>query len=73
MKINKYIYTLAVATAGFGFASCSEIEHGTSDIDSWGDSFEKFEPQTYTLNHPCMLHSREDLDYVKAHLGQKPW
>lgn len=73
MKINKYIYSLALATAGFGFASCSEIEHGTTDIDSWGDTFEKFEPQTYTLNHPCMLHSQEDLDYVKAHLGQKPW
>ena len=51
--------------------SCTEIEDGYEDIDSWETPDVK--PKVYTLNHPCLMHSQEDIDYVKAHLGQSPW
>lgn len=50
--------------------ACSEIEDGHEDIDSW-EKIEK--PKVYTLNHPCLMHSRDDINYVKAHLGESPW
>lgn len=56
-----------------GFSSCSEIKDGTTDIDSWGEEQGQYVEQTYTLNHPCMLHKSEDIAYVRQHLGQSPW
>lgn len=53
--------------------SCSEIENGTTDIDSWPMPTPTYDPQVYTFNHPCMLHSASDIDYVKSHLSAAPW
>lgn len=53
-----------------GFSSCSEIEDGTTDIDSWED---EYKPVEYTFNHPCMLHQQSDIDYVKSNLSRTPW
>lgn len=65
--------TLMAALAITVLPSCSEIDDGTSDIDSWAPLHETFEPKVYTFNHPCILHTRSDIEYVKAHLGQSPW
>lgn len=55
-------------------AACSEIEDGVNDIDSWEMPMPTYDPVTYDLSkHPCMLHTRADIDYVKQHLGQSPW
>ncbi len=65
------------AVAIVALPSCNEIEDGVTDIDSWpspGGETEVYEPKTYNLsNHPCILHTRTDIDYVKAHLGREPW
>lgn len=52
-------------------AACTEIEDGYEDIDSWESIDVK--PKVYTLNHPCLMHSQSDIDYVKAHLSESPW
>ena len=69
---------LSAAAVAFGATACSEIEDGWTDIDSWEipepePDHKVYEPKTYTFNHPCMLHTRADIDYTKAHLGQQPW
>lgn len=51
--------------------SCTEIEDGYEDIDSWETPDVK--PKVYTLNHPCLMHSQDDINYVKAHLSESPW
>ena len=56
---------LALSTA------CTEIEDGYEDIDSWETPDVK--PKVYTLNHPCLMHSQDDINYVKAHLSESPW
>lgn len=28
---------------------------------------------TYTLNHPCLLHTQADFDYVKEHIADEPY
>lgn len=58
--------------------SCNEIvEQGTIDWDQWQADKDAQEGmptyQTYTLNHPCLLHKQSDFDYVKAHLGEEPY
>lgn len=56
-----------------GASSCCEIEDGFTDIDNWELPAPTYDPKVYTINHPAMLHSASDIDYVKAHLGQQPW
>lgn len=59
-------------------AACNEIvEPGTIDFDQWRAE-QDADPSrpvytTYTLNHPCLLHSQADIDYVRRHLGQEPY
>ena len=53
--------------------ACCEIEDGTTDIDSWPMPKKTYDPQVYTIKHPAMLHSADDIAYTKAHLGQAPW
>ena len=48
-------------------SACTDIQDGTTDIDSWPAINE------YTLNHPCMLHTDADFTYVKSKLTQTPW
>ena len=65
-----------LAAGAMSLAACSEIEDGFTDIDSWpspGEEPAVYEPKTYTFSHPCMLHTRADIDYTKSHLGQSPW
>lgn len=55
--------------------SCSEIKDGVENIDDWDmtPDVELPEPQVYTLNHPCLLHSTDDINYVKQNIGAAPW
>lgn len=58
--------------------ACNEIvEEGSIDWDQWQADKEAQEGlpqyQIYTLNHPCLLHTQADFDYVKAHLGEEPY
>lgn len=67
-----FSYIMSVALI-LGASSCSEIEDGVTDIDSWPAPKPTYDPQVYTLNHPCMLHSQSDIDYAKSHMGMQPW
>lgn len=67
--MNKLSISLLVAAAA-SMAACTEIEHGVNDMDSWKPIYQ---PQEYTLNHPCLLHSSADIKYVREHLTQSPW
>lgn len=73
--MKKYITGLFLSISFMlGASACSEIEDGYTDIDSWPSVKEVYEPQNYDLSkHPCMLHSKSDLDYTKQHLGAEPW
>ena len=58
--------------------ACNEIvEEGSIDWDQWKADKEAQEGmpqyQIYTLNHPCLLHTQSDFDYVKAHLSEEPY
>jgi len=60
------IYILSTMLA-LNLSACTDIQDGTTDIDSWPAINE------YTLNHPCMLHTDADFTYVKSKLTQTPW
>lgn len=67
----KKIFSIMVgAVALIGACSCSEIHDGVTDIDSWPMPMPEI---TYTLNHPCMLHSASDIAYTKEHMTEEPW
>lgn len=67
MKTFKYILLTAGAIA---MVSCSEIKDGVNDMDSWEMIAQ---PQVYTIQHPAMLHSAEDIQYVRQNLTRTPW
>lgn len=69
--IYNYIGTGLLALSFTSFISCTEIEHGVNDIDSW----EEVKDYTEQLNHPCMLHTQEDFDFVKSKIAEnaQPW
>ncbi|MDE6196239.1 MAG: alginate lyase family protein [Muribaculaceae bacterium] len=70
----KKIFSIALsAITLLAAGACCEIEDGTTDIKEWPMPQKTYSPKVYTINHPAMLHSASDIDYVKAHLGQKPW
>lgn len=66
---TKYISLLIAPIAALLLSCSSEIEDGTSRLDSLPDVKE------YGLNHPCMLHTQSDFDYVidKIQQNQSPW
>lgn len=69
---TSFIYTLAM-TAAISFCSCSEIENGSSiNFDEWEAPESEKE---YTLQHPCMLHTEKDFEYVKGKVASQatPW
>lgn len=70
--MNRFFLNIMMLASALGAVSCSEIEDGVSDIDSW-DIPEVYEPQTYKFTHPCLLHSSADINYVKSHLTASPW
>ena len=71
--MKKIFSILMAGVALFGASACCEIEDGTTDIKDWEIPAPTYDPKVYTINHPAMLHSAADIDYVKAHLGQQPW
>lgn len=66
MKL-KNIYMLFITLLALNLSACTDIEDGTTDIDSWPAINE------YVLTHPCMLHTASDFDYVKSKLTMTPW
>jgi hypothetical protein len=69
--MKQIILNLVVGTLSFIGTSCgAEFENGVSDIDSW-------KPASYdfTINHPCLVHTQADFDYVKNKVEQQaqPW
>ena len=59
-------------------ASCNEIvDPATIDFEQWKADKEAHNNDpvytVYTLNHPCLLHTQRDFDYVKQHLGEEPY
>lgn len=75
---NRIYLAAAVATLGFAAASCNDIvDDATIDWEQWKADAEarvdKPVYTTYTLSHPCLLHSQADFDYVRQHLGEEPY
>lgn len=75
---KKIISIAAVTLTLIAGTSCNEIvEPGTIDFEQWKADKEAKEglPEyiNYTLNHPCLLHTQSDFDYVKQHLGEEPY
>ena len=66
-QLYNYIGTGLLALSFSSFISCTEIEHGVNDIDSWED----VKDYTEKLNHPCMLHTQADFDFVKSKIAEK--
>jgi hypothetical protein len=77
MKTSKILNLAILGVAALMSAAttaCNEIpEPATVDISQWTKPADTYTQKTYTLNHPCLLHSQSDIDYVKAHLSQSPW
>lgn len=67
MNALKYMF---LAAGAMTMASCSEIKDGVNDMDTWVDVAK---PQVYTINHPAMMHSQSDIDYVRNNLDIAPW
>lgn len=63
-QICNYVGAGLMALSFMNFISCTEIEHGVNDIDTW----EEVKDYTPELSHPCMLHTQADFDFVKGKL-----
>lgn len=65
---TKYIFLLSSLLA-LNLSACTDIQDGTTDIDSWP------EVNKYELKHPCMLHTADDFTFVKGKVaeGASPW
>lgn len=66
-------YMMNILSAGMvmlAMACKPEFYNGTSDIDSWED-----EDEVYEFDHPCLLHTASDLEFVKQKVDAKsqPW
>lgn len=70
-RFNTYLGAGLIALFSPSFLACSEIEDGYNDIDSWPDVVD----YTSTLQHPCMLHTEADFQFVKEKVdaGLQPW
>ena len=70
-KFDTYLGVGLIALFSPSFLACSEIEDGYNDIDSWPDVVD----YTSTLQHPCMLHTEADFQFVKEKVdaGLQPW
>ena len=66
MKKN-FIFALGLLLVT-GFSACSsEIEDGTTDIDSWPMPYIEVEGR-YTYQHPCAMFNEADFTRVKTML-----
>ena len=70
-QICNYVGAGLMALSFMNFISCTEIEHGVNDIDTW----EEVKDYTPELSHPCMLHTQADFDFVKGKIeaNEQPW
>lgn len=71
---NKFINIIGaglIALTSTSLLACSEIEDGYNDIDNWPDVVD----YASGLQHPCMLHTEADFQFVKAKVdaGEQPW
>lgn len=76
--MKKILLSFASSLLLIAGTSCNEIvSQGTIDFDQWQadkDAQEGLPEYTvYSLNHPCLLHSQSDFDYVKQHIGEEPY
>lgn len=76
--MKKLIISLMPIPVISGMASCNEIgENGSIDWEQWKADSEAAKNlpvyQTYTLNHPCLLHTQDDIDFVRRHIGEEPY
>lgn len=71
--MNKILSIMMASAAFLAASACCEIEDGTTDINEWPAIAKTYDPKVYTISHPCMLHSAEDIRYTKEHLGEEPW
>ena len=69
--LYNYIGAGLMALSCTALLSCTEIEDGVNDIDTWED----VEDYTTNLQHPCMLHTQADFDFVKEKVAnnESPW
>lgn len=63
MKKNNLLVTYMMALGSLFLLSCSEIEHGVNDIDSWPEVIDIEVPETFV--HPGILHTQEDIDRIR--------
>ena len=78
MKKSRILSIFASSLLLIAGTSCNEIvEDGTIDWDQWKqdrDNRENMPVYTiYSLNHPCLLHTQDDINYVKQHIGEEPY
>ena len=75
MKTKNMLSALVLTVAAF-FTSCGcEIPEGSSDyFNSLKTRDSLMVKKSYLpLQHPCMLHSQEDINFVKNNLVASPW
>lgn len=70
---NMILSVIGAGLSALLLTSCSEIEDGNIDIDSWPDVI-SYVPEG-GLNHPALLNSDADFEFIKAKLaaGEQPW
>lgn len=67
--MNKMLISIFTLVALLG-TSCSEIEDGVTDIDSWGNNqIDIYVPESF--EHPGILHTRADLTRLKDIVERK--
>lgn len=71
MKLYTIIGTGLFALTSITLFACSEIEDGSNDMSSWPE----VKDYVTTLEHPCMLHTETDFEFVKGKVqsGAQPW
>ena len=72
---NIIISLLAAPFILMGTTACNEIvEQGTVPFEQWkADKERGYAYTVYSLEHPCVIHTQSDIDYVKQHISQEPW
>ena len=62
MKLYTIIGAGLFALTSTTLLACSEIEDGSNDMSSWPE----VKDYVTTLEHPCMLHTETDFEFVKG-------
>lgn len=63
MRKIDILKTCMIALGLLLLQSCSEIEHGVNDIDSWPEIIDIETPEEFI--HPGILHTQEDIERIK--------